>query len=495
MQAQRRIVSALAIIAAASSALAVAPGIGAAAASVGFCSAEATYSGTTITWTGKGDGHSWNKSANWSPTTVPDAHQTPATYQQQYVCIGEGKGGKPASVTIPSNDAFHVAGIDVGQGARLTVKPDARLFLGSAKGNTVLASSVDKRSQLQLDGAALGGNSPLTVAGTLRWTGQLIGTHKHVATQTSSECAFDPSISRCPGDTSPGGGRTVIGSGGTMLVDGVKFGGTALTDGRVIDNFGTITFTKLGYVAMDNGTQFIDEPHSRVNLNGEGGIFRGSTRGGPKPTIHQQGAIVRHGVATEGAVLGVPVSFGKGAHPISVVSGTLVLGGNKAPKASAGRATRYGVGTCAPVTLEICRHPIVNASQPQAALIGTSSESAAPKVSKIALSLVKGPAKVHGHPVLGRAIDVTAPTKKTSHSTHLTFTYDASTTGLKPSLKPIVYRGKHAITLCKVHGLTATNTSCLLSADVSHSGAGTKGDLTVVLITIQPNARWVVARR
>jgi hypothetical protein len=45
-----------------------------------------------------------------------------------------------------------------------------------------------------------------------------------------------------------------------------------------------------------------------------------------------------------------------------------------------------------------------------------------------------------------------------------------------------------------VHGLTAVNTSCIISATVSRSGAGSKGDLTVVLITIQPNGHWLVAR-
>jgi hypothetical protein len=496
MKPQRRGISAIVILTAVSSGLAVGPVTSAASAAGGFCSTKASYSGTTITWTGKGNGHTWTDPANWSPTTVPDVHQTPATYQAQYVCIGDGKGGKSASVTIAGDDAFHVAGIDVGQGAQLTVKPGGELFLGAASGTAVVPSSVDKHSQLQLDAGTLGGNSPLTVSGTLRWTGLKVKTHNDVTTQTSSECVFDPAIPACPGDTSPGGGRTTIAAGGKMLVDGVKFGGADLTDQRVIDNFGTITFTHFGYIAMDNRTQLIDEPHSAINFDGEGGIYSGSNHGGTAaPRIRQHGAVVRDGVGTDVAVVGVPVTFGKGKPAVSILGGTLVLDRATAPKAPVARASGYGVGTCTQVKLQLCKRASPTADQPQGALVETSSETGSPKVSRISVSLVDGPAKVHGHPVLGQAIDVTAPTKKTPHSTHLTFMFDATTAGLKSNTKPTVYRGKHAITLCKVHGLTAENTSCMLSSVVEHSNsAGTKGDLTIILITIQPDSRWLVAR-
>jgi hypothetical protein len=127
-------------------------------------------------------------------------------------------------------------------------------------------------------------------------------------------------------------------------------------------------------------------------------------------------------------------------------------------------------------------------------VIGASSESAAPSTNKVAVSLGHAPSTVHGHHVLGRSIRVVAPTKKTSHSMHLTFTYDVTTKGLKKHTVPTVYRNNKKLTLCRVHGLTAVNTSCVLSAGVSHSGKGIKGDLTVVLITIQPDGRWLVAR-
>jgi anti-sigma factor RsiW len=495
MKPQRRALSAIAVLIAVSSGLALGPVVSGAAAATGFCSASAHYLGTTIRWTGKGDGHSWTSKTNWSPATVPDVHQTPATYQAQYVCIGVGKAGKPASVTIPGTKSFHIAGIDVGQGAQLTVKPGGRLFLGATSIADVPASSVDRKSGLQLDAATLGGNSPLTVSGTLRWTGHRISGHKDVATQTSSECVFDPSIMACPGDTTPGGGKTIIAAGGKMLVDGTQFGGADLTDSRVIDNFGTITLTHFGYIAMDSGTKLIDEPHSSIHFDGQGGIYRGATvRGAAAPRVSQQGKLFRHGVRTDVAVVGVPLTLGTKAS-VSVLGGTIALDVTKLPKAPVHRGSGYGMGSCNLVKLVLCKGAYSTAADPQGVVVRTSTESAAPAVSNIAASLVAAPARVHGHPVLGRAISVTAPTKKTTHSTHLTFTYDATTRGLKPSTKPRVYRGTHQITLCAVHGLTAKNTSCVLSEGVAHSGsAGVRGDLIIIVISIQPEAKWVVTR-
>ena len=493
MHAPRRTVSAVVLLAAASSGLATPPVLSAAVAAGSFCSATLPAGVTAVSWTGKGDGHSWDGPQNWSSHAVPDAGQTKATYQKVYVCIGEPQG-KATAVTIAGGEAFHVAGIDVGQGAHLTVKPGGELFLGSAKGTPTVASAVDKHSQLQLAASTLGGNSPLTVAGTFRWTGRLIGNHKHLAIQASSECVLDPTIPACPGDTSPGGGRTVIAAGGKMRVDGVKFGGVALSGGRVIDNFGTITLTDLGYVSMANRTELIDEAHSSLQLVGEGGIYRTSTHG-TSPTIRLLGGtITRHGAGHNLAVVGVPVRYGSVKPAVKVLGGALVLDAARAPKASVHRGTSYGTGTCRSVNSLVCRESIANPSLPQTAVVGASSESAAPAVSKFGVSLSHGPKQVHGHGVLGKQVNVKAPTKKTSHSTHLTLSYDAGTKGLKAGTKPTVYRDHKAVTLCKVHGLTAVNTSCIISATVSRSGAGSKGDLTVVLITIQPNGHWLVAR-
>lgn len=470
------------------------PFTSAATAAGAFCPAAQSFNGTVITWTGKGNAHSWTDPANWKPNMVPDAGQKAATYQVQYVCLGAGKGGKPATVTIPANDAFHISGIDVGQGSTLTVDPRARLFLGAVKGTDTEASFVDSHSHLDLTGATLGGNGPLTVHGTLKWSAAVVKSKKIITTQTSSECAFDPAIKACPGGTATGGGETIIASNGTMLVDGGKFGAADLTDGRTIVNSGTITLSGLGYIGMNYGTSLTDDAHSTINFDGLGGLYEGAKdKSAPAPTLTQRGKLVRDSGGNNVAVVGVPVSFGSSKPNVSVRGGMIVLDRSSAPKSPVRRSGGYGIGSCQLVKTVMCKQPAATPAEPQVAFVRTSSESGSPKVSKIAVSLAKAPATLHGHSVLGRQVDVTAPTEKTTHSSHLTLMYDASTAGVKAGIKPIVYRNKHAITLCRVHGLTAKNTSCIVSENVVHAGAGTKGDLEIVLITIQPDAHWVVA--
>jgi hypothetical protein len=481
----RRLATVLCLPALAATTLAFAP-VGSAHAA-GFCAVSGSFSGITITWTGKGDGKSWDDASNWSPKKVPDKQQIPAIYQTEYVCIGTGKGGHPADVQIAKNDSYHVAGVDIGQGASLTLQTGARLFVGDAGPNPE-KSVVENNSTLSLVAAVFGGNGPLTVDGTMHWTGKRVGKHNLVATQTSSECVFDPSIKACPGDTTPGGGLTTIGAGGSVLVDGAKFGGTVLGDKREIDNQGTLQLTGNGFIDMNNNTSLIDEAGSSLALQSNGGIYQGADEGyASPPALKQQGSVSKTDGKT--TVLGVPVTI-RGTVKPKVTAGDLALDATKTPVARVSRGTSYGVGSCIQLKLRLCHRVDATPDEPQTAMIGTST--AGPKVSKIAVSLVDGASHVHGKPVIGKAIDVKAPTAKTTHSTHLTFSFDGSMKGLRKSAA--VYRGKHAITLCKVHGLTAQNTSCIISRVVSHGGPDTNGDLTIVLITIQPNARWFVVK-
>ncbi|HTW20252.1 MAG TPA: hypothetical protein VME70_08590 [Mycobacteriales bacterium] len=494
MQPRRRLVAVLAGFAAAGSGLALVPLGSTAAAAGSFCSVNYT-AGTTITWTGKGDGHSWTDASNWSPNTVPDRHQTTATYQTQYVCIGDGKGSKPADVTIGGTDAFHIAGVDVGDGATLTIKPGGRLFLGAATGDKTVASSVDKRSTLDLDASTLGGNATLTVHGTMKWTGAKVKGHKLFATQTSSECVFDPSTKGCPGDTKPGGGATVIAAGGKLLVNGTSFGGTELTASRVITLFGSATFSGNGYVSMGNHTELFAEPKSTLRFDGTGGIYRevaGSVA--TSPIVIEEGNLVRDGGGTNTVVVGVPVSFGSRHPSFSVLRGAIVINRNAVPKSPVHRGGQIGVGSCAPVTLVLCKQPEATAAAPEGVVLATSSEAGSPKVNHVGLKLRPAPATLHGHRTLGRAVEVSAATAHTTHSTHLTFDFDATTPGVTSKTSPIVYRNSHKITLCRVHGLTAKNTSCIFFVKHLHGGAATKGDLELMVITIQPDAKWVVAR-
>jgi hypothetical protein len=275
----------------------------------------------------------------------------------------------------------------------------------------------------------------------LEWAGHVSGRHRLVATQTSSECVFDPSISTCPGDTSPGGGRTVIAAGGKLRVDGTGFGGTDLTDQRVIDNFGTATLSHTGSVAMDNGTRWIDEKGSALLLDGSGGIYQGARAGhAALATVTQDGSVTRSGHGT--SIVGVPVTFGAKVK-LHVTGGTVAFDARAVPVAKASRGVGYGVGGCQQPKIGLCHDSAATANVPQDAVVVTST--AGPKVSKISAKLVKGPAKIHGKSVIGRTVDVKAPTEKTTHSTHLLFNYDAAMKGIGPKTKPIVFRGKHHV--------------------------------------------------
>jgi hypothetical protein len=462
----------------------LAVGVDAAHASgVSFCSAG--EAGSVITWTGNGDGKSWDDADNWDSNTVPDASQINYLYQPDYVCIGKNDGGGKPKVLIAKGDRYHVAGLDLGHGATLTLDIGAGLFLG-AQGD-VKNSYVRDGSTLTLDAGVLGGNSPMDIGGTMHWTGDRVSGKKVYATQTSSECVFDPSDTGCPGETAPGGGLTAIEAGGELIIDGNAFGGAVLGDQREIDNSGTVTFTRSGFVDMNNGTTWVNEDGSTATFAGDGGIYEGAREGhSSAATLEQDGAVTRDGKGT--AVVGVPTSFGKGVKP-KVVHGGIGFSGRAVPKGKAKRGTTYGFGSCEEVKANLCHDAVATTDDPQTALLGTST--AGPKKSKVKLALHNAPRKVKHHKVIGDEVEVTAPTEKTTHSTHLMFAFD-TTIGKLPK-HPTVFRNGKAITLCKVAGLTAKNTSCAISEKIGKK-ADTKGDLTIIVISIQPNATWTVAK-
>jgi hypothetical protein len=480
---------ALSIVAVVAGCLALVPAATRAAAASGFCSQQASYTGTTITWTGDGGNSDWQTASNWNPQTVPDEASTPATYQSQYVCIGLDGNGDPATVSIKGLPR-HIAGIDIGLGAHLTIEPGAALYVGSVAGTAVVPSYVRAKSQLRLLASTLGGNGPVTVAGTLRWSAEIDSKgHKSVATQTSSECVFNPSQAECPGGDTPGGGRTIIEVHGQLLVDGADFGGVSLGDQRVIDNFGTLSLTRLGYIAMDNGTELVDEPHSSLDIDSPGGIYQGAADGSlPLATVSQKGDVVKDSDGT--SVIGVPVSFGGGGH-VKVVRGGLAFRSSKPPTASVGRAGVYASGSCPAVALHLCHGVLATSEVPQAAAVTTSSESTAPKFSTVGVALKAGPKKVAGHTVIGKAVKVKGP--REFHATRLVFTYDKTMSGVSAKTKARVYRGSKLITLCKVEPVSQANPSCELSSNVAPGGSSpSSGDLTVIIETEAPSSRWLV---
>jgi hypothetical protein len=432
-----------------------------------FCSPT---TGTVITWTGDAGTNDWNTAANWSPEAVPDPLGT-GSYSSNYACIGEDDKGNPAKVTL-SSAAQYVAGIDVGQGAQLTVAPTSSLYVGSNEPNNLANSFVRHGAQLTVDAGTLGGNGALFVGGGLDLLGHLIGGTGHVAKQV-------------------GTGLTTIYSAGTMLVDGVTWGKSEIGPHRSIQNYGTIRFVRKGYLDLDDGSSLTDAPHSRLVLDGNGGIYPttpGSATGGPAFT--QAGAITESGPGN--SIVSVPVRFSTGV-TVSDRHGALLLNANSLPSASVGRGAGYGIGTCEQQKNQVCHDVEATTWTPQSALVTTSSQ--APPTSTIRVRLPgTNPAKVGGRRLIGKRIVVTAPTGRTTHSTHLTLTYDASLRGVRRGLRPHVFRNGHRITYCAQHPLRATNPSCVASVKTfgSSSTLPLRGDLQVFVITIKPRATWAV---
>jgi hypothetical protein len=453
MTFKSRVVRAVSVAAVVASSVAVLPGRVTVAAPA-FCSVS--YPGTTITWTGNATGahkHDWNDPDNWDPATVPDATQDATTYQQQYVCIGGG-----AQVTIASGDNFHVAGLDIGEGAQLVVGSKGGIFLGADDSADLVPSYVESGDNLSLDAATLGGNATISVAGTLEWAPQLEGKHRLAATQA-------------------GTGNTVIGASGKLLVDGPKFGGAILADSRTIDNSGTLTISKTGFISMVDGTSLIDEPGSSLELQGEGGIY--PNQPDANASMKQKGSITKTGDGV--SVLGVPVSLAKSVKPV-IKGGGLSIASNAVPNIKISPNTYYGVGSCDATDRTLCHTAVATKSFPQTALVKTSTEAPKRSAVKVALTAAK---HINGSKPIGHSIPVTAPTERTTHSTDLAFNFDASMKGVGKATEP-VYRGTDKITICHVQGLTAENTSCVLSQKIVN------GDLEILVISIQPNATWTV---
>jgi hypothetical protein len=403
------------------------PGVRARAATV-FCAQPVT--GAKIKWVG-GHGSSWSNGRNWSGGVAPDASQA-RDYRNQYVCIG-----RKANVTLGKGKLAFIAGLDLGQGASLTLAPGAQLFLGAPPATPTVPSIVESGSVLRVIAATLGGNARMRVVGDLHLTGKTIGTK------------------------------------------------------RQLDNFGRARFSGNGYVSIDDGGEWIDEPRSLLSLGGAGGIYQGAINRTRHPAaLIQRGRLFGAGRGVD--VIGVPTSFFVSA-TVNLTGGGVVVDAPRPPAARLSRGTAWGSGGCQQVRINLCHGPNASPADSQVAFATTSREAGSPRHQKIRVAIgAAGPRHINGHRVLGHVVKVTAPTGHTSHSTHLHFFFDASVRGVTAHKKPTVWRNGHKITYCAVHRLTARNPSCVTNAEILHHGP-TKGDLEIMVITIQPRARWLTS--
>lgn len=418
---------------------------------------------TPVSWTGgaTGSSHDWDQPGNWSTDTIPGSS---TDYTTDYVCLGSD-----ADVTVAK--VHFVAGLDLSSGASLTVRPSGDIEVGAAGNAQPATSYVRSGSTLTLNGGTIGGNGDLTAAGVIDMTGAVVHSHGIPAVQS-------------------GTGTTTLLASGRLRIDGGRWGQAEVIGGRTIDNSGTISFAKKGFLEMGDGTSLIDEAASLVDLDGNGGIYRLTpTSGGTSPSIVQSGRLVENGPGK--SVIGVPTKFA-GGH-VKVTKGSLLVNSNTLPTAPLARNTGYGIGTCEVLKNQVCHLVEATPRAPQSAMVTTST--LAPKASLVKVKLAAtNPHSISGHALLGKKMTVRAPHRRTTHSTHLTITFDRTVRGVRHGLKPRVYRNGHKITYCSAHGITAVNPSCVFSAKTLSSPSPNKGDLQLFVITIKPKATWAVTK-
>jgi hypothetical protein len=435
------------------------------AGSTSWCRVPPSYTGEVLTWVG-GHGSSWSTGANWSGGVAPGAVARTG-YARQFACVGRDRHGQAASVVVGRSTLARIAAVDVGQGTTLTLEPGAELFLGASPGDEVVGSWIASSSAVRVIAATLGGNAQLLVNGALHLTGKTIGAKRTLARVD-------------------GPGRLVIGGGGRLLVDGRRFGGVELSGGRRVVNRGSAIFSGNGYVAVDDGGKWFDA--GTLVFKGAGGIYRGAKGIGGPASFVDVGRLKGAG-GRRIDVIALPARFSPTAR-VTVSKGGLTVNAPRPPLATVFRGANWGSGGCQQVRLNLCHSPNASRRDPQVAFATTSSEAGAPRRQKIRVTISSdGPRRIKGHRVLGHAVAVRAPKGHTRHSTHLHFGYDASVKGVAGSHKPAVWRNGHRITYCAVHPLTARNPSCVTSAQLLRHGP-TKGDLEIMVITIQPNGRW-----
>jgi hypothetical protein len=443
---------------------------------------------TFYRWTGAdlADPNDWNQSLNWSPTGVPGAPNhgdDPSNYLREstdYACIAD------ATVMIPHGSDFAVGGFSFAGATTVTLQPGTRLF---ANGQD---SSIDQTAKLVLDGATLGGSGTVVDDGTIEmystWDDQVDPEVPAAAAQTTRFCQ-----SKCDGipDASPG--ETDVSATGSLLIDApvqhnaaqtkTVRGGINLADRRTIVNTGTITLSKDGYIAADNGTAIVNATGGTIDIANDNGIYQGFLTTGPNPAVLRNHGLVEKTAGNRTSVIGIDFRELSGGQ-IKVASGTLSINGTTAPVATVRQGSTYATGACVPSRGNTCHTRTVPASGG----IGAMTLPSAPGSGNI-------------------SIDVSQPSPSTVPTEHLTaaastfsrakplgylLTYGHSiAAGLhKVAVKPAGSSSYKSVPTCPSHSsrVPSGEVACLISRTSDPS----LNEVLFRLRGIVPNGRWII---
>jgi hypothetical protein len=130
-------------------------------------------------------------------------------------------------------------------------------------------------------------------------------------------------------------------------------GGVNVGDRRQIVNSGTITLSKDGYIAADNGTTIVNAAGGTINIANDNGIYQGFTNTGPDPAQLRNHGLVEKTAGNGTSIIGIDfqeLSNGQ----VKVQTGTLSINGTNAPTATVRQGSTYATGACVPSAGATC---------------------------------------------------------------------------------------------------------------------------------------------
>ena len=474
-----------------------------------FCGLTGFPATHSYVWTGAAHDNTWQTPGNWNvggvpATAAPGNPYDPngpgnfddASRDVDYVCIG-APGGTAANVTLGGVGGDNIVGaaiaaLDVGQNAHLTVTGNSRLWLNNPQ-TTTTPSSIRSGSELDLNGATLGGVGNLIVSGKL----DAASNSSFPVTITTRWCDVGATCTAAPTNR----GIITVASGGQFIVNGTPKGGINLEDEKIVDNSGTVTLANSGYIAADNGTSIKNEAGGTISIADDFGIYQGRGHFGASLAILTNLGALKKSAGTGNSVVGLNFQQ-SGAGSVAVTTGSLTVGrsttgaGVSIPAATVTAGGSYGLGACPALvshTSTPCSSLTVSASSPQAALVTLSTVGGNSSV-QVATQTTGLPS---GH--IGQAVQFETPgsTPTVTKPNLFTLLYDASVWQNRTLSSVKLERAADGsntflqIANCPSNGNPPAGQSCVDMRGISgvSSTLTTGGGAKIVIRTTQ-NSRW-----
>ena len=178
---------------------------------------------------------------SWSDATKWSKQQVPGLATRDYACIPQGSD----VVIDDQSPRVDLNLLELGRGARLTLRPGTALFLWADQNEV---RSITKRdSVIELDGATLGGGGRLHVIGTLDAHESTTGSRAVLTTR--------------PEDSSYAGPRGILEIGDEGLLDVHGSSSLRLSTAYIVDVHGKARLRDSAGLVADHGTTFMLQQH------------------------------------------------------------------------------------------------------------------------------------------------------------------------------------------------------------------------------------------